>query len=119
MRLRSLLEGPPHLAPHRDGAGQKIYGAGMKRARRGRAQELTRRDLESFQRHIHRLELRVARADQRAKRNEPEMVVKPGLARRAGDDGKIVAFLDAMLPEQREDALQHLATPRPSEFLFD
>ncbi len=31
----------------------------------------------------------------------------------------MMAFLDAMLPEQREDALQHLAAPRPAEFLFD
>ena len=59
------------------GPGQKIHRAGMKRARGRRAQKFARRDLERFQRDIHRLELGVAAADERAERHKTEVLVQP------------------------------------------
>ena len=76
MRFRRLLEGAAHFAPDGHRAGQKIHRAGMERARGRRAQKFARRDLEGFQRDIHRLELRVAAADERAERHEAEVLVQ-------------------------------------------
>ena len=116
MRFRRLLEGPPHLAPHRHRPRQEAHRAGLEGARRRRAQKLARRRLERLQRDIHRLELRVAGAHHRAERHEPQVLVEFELARGAGDDRQVIALLDAVLPQQRQDALQHL---RAAVFLLD
>ena len=47
------------------------------------------------------------------------MLVQPELPRRAGNDGEVVAFLDTMLPEQRQNTLQNLAAARPAEFFLE
>ena len=76
MRFRRLLEGAPDFAPHRHRTGQKIHRAGMKRTRGRRAQKFARRDFKRFQRHIHRLKLRVAAADERAEGHEAEVLIQ-------------------------------------------
>src|SRR5262245_34177607 len=91
----------------------------MKRTRWRRAEKFPRRDFERFQRDIHRLKLRVIAADQRTKRNEAEMLIKLLLARGAGNDGEVITFLYAMLPEQRKKTGQNLSAAGAAKFPLD
>ena len=111
VRFRGLLERTADFAADGDRAGEKVDRARLKGFRRRRTQKLARRDLKRFERHIHRLELRVARSHHRAERHETEVLIETQLPHRAGDDCQIVAALNAVLPEQGEQAGKNLSAP--------
>src|SRR6185437_7214591 len=94
----------------------EIDRARLEGARRRGAQEFTGGIFERFQRDIHRLELRFAGAHHRSEGNKAEMLVQLKLARGPGNNREVVAFFNAMLPEQSEDSLQYLGA---AEFFLD
>ena len=101
MRDGAAREGFADFQMHIDGAGQ-IAGEDLFHRARGRREGLGH--LEKFlEREIHGLELRLAAADERAERHEAEMLVEPGLARGAGDDGHVVAHVLEVLREQADE----------------
>src|SRR5204862_2502988 len=97
MGLRQLLEGFADIFVNGNRAGQEIGGTLLLQAG---TEKFFGVAFECFQRDIHRLEERVASAKNRAECSEAEMTIKFGLARRARNDGEVVAAIEAVLPKQ-------------------
>ena len=116
MRFGRLFESAADLAANGDRSRQEIDGALLKCARRRGTQKNAGGVFEGLQRDIHRLELRFAAANQRAKGHKAEVLVEFELSWRAGNDSEIVTSFDAMLPKQCEDALEDLSA---TEFFID
>src|SRR5207244_8756881 len=106
MRHRQLGERGPNFRPDARRAGQEAEW--IERAVGGGrdVKNGPRVFLEFFERQIHRLILRLLRADQRAERHKTKVLVELLLADSAGNDGEVVMLAQPVIQQQLEQSLK-------------